>query len=422
MKKIQIILFLILNSFSLLAQFEGGRLQDVRINASLGTFTSAGGASYTGSVGSVGSTGYTVDSIAIGDLLMTETNIYRVTAVTITTPGSIASLTVLYLQGTTGTQAAPSSGRGMIVRPTLNLGLLLLTQNGSNFITEEQEAKALTHNFMVIDSLLGNRPDTSLQRFNQFLTSNRQVSGDGTFARTLSWLNLDHLFTTDSFRVTSNKLASIASDTLNLDGTNQLRVKTPMIDAGTAEEGWVLMLIDSITGEAEWQDVFKGVTISDKDSIYYNNGFTTVLIDRKDTIFASVPRRYNAGNGCWVYATGTGVTYTKSVGTGTLTIPSGVDVISFNIVAASGDLNSGELTITFIHQGTVSFNQSNATLYFPTVTIVNRNVLGPTDPYLQRPDDAGDSVDIFKNQWTSAGQSTIKITGLSGDISIEGNY
>lgn len=130
--------------------------------------------------------------------------------------------------------------------------------------------------------------------------------------------------------------------------------------------------------------------------------------------------RYSAGNGCWVHASAAGVTYAKSAGQGTITVPAGVELYSFRIVGGAADLNSGEMRITVDFDAGVAYNQSDATLWHPDITIQNRTVVLPADPYQQRPDDAGDSINIFDERIAAAGQVTTKITGLSGDWGIKG--
>ena len=131
--------------------------------------------------------------------------------------------------------------------------------------------------------------------------------------------------------------------------------------------------------------------------------------------------RYNAGNGCWVHATGPGVTYTKSSGQGTITVPNGVDLYSFRIVGGAADLNSGEVRVTIVYDPSVAHNKTDADLWHPDITIQNRTTVLPTDPYQQRPDDAGDSINIFDEKFAAAGEVSSKVTGLSGDWGIKGN-
>ena len=156
-------------------------------------------------------------------------------------------------------------------------------------------------------------------------------------------------------------------------------------------------------------------------------GTNISLVSDTDTITINaagggghVASRYDAGNGCWVYASDVGVTYTKSAGQGTITVPAGVELFSFRIVGAAADLSSGEVLITIAFDSGVSFNQSDATLWHPDITLQNRTTVLPTDPYQQRPDDAGDSINIFDERFAAAGEVSTKITGLSGDWGIKG--
>ncbi len=210
MKYILILISFFISS-SLFAQFNGGRLQDVRMNVNIGTFTSMGSGRYSGSIGNIGSTGYTVDSIAVGDILYDENNIFVIDVVSITVSGSIAALEVLYLQGTVGSTTAPVAGKGMVVRPTSNLGLLLLTQWGSNFITNEQFAKALTHNFLVIDSLISSS-------YELYLGNTLLETGD-TIPQTICEDQLFSTFPLDSgVVVTAFELSTAATLDVYLNG------------------------------------------------------------------------------------------------------------------------------------------------------------------------------------------------------------
>jgi len=78
---------------------------------------------------------------------------------------------------------------------------------------------------------------------------------------------------------------------------------------------------------------------------------------------------YDAGNGGYVVATNTGVTFTKSSGTGTFTIPEGTKLISARIHGISSDLNSN--TFSTIFAGHYLNSTANA-LYPPTVTKYDR--------------------------------------------------
>lgn len=212
-----------------------------------------------------------------------------------------------------------------------------------------------------------------------------------------------------------------------LNGNEDLLRQNPVGDASSSpkEERIPVDLIKDYVLNALPDDVYvvSGI-VNGTDLELTMSDASEVVIDLSPIVGGSSGiLRYSAGNGCFVVATGSGVTYTKSTGVGNLTVPSGVNLISFRIVGASGDLNSGELQINIIGgAGSGStYNTNNANAFYPSFTIVNRNVLGPTDPFLQRPDDAGDSIDIFHNQLTVSGRTTSSISGLSGDFEIQGN-
>ena len=279
----------------LVAQLSFGQATNdaLRMNISIGAFSSGTIGDYTGPVGVVGSTGFTIDSVTIGDILIDDLhNRYSVAAITIIVQGSSATLELNCLDSPC---VAPQIGKGAIFRGSPNLGLELLTENGSNFITEALEAKILTHNFLEIDRYLANFSPASI-------------------------------------------------------------------------------------------------------------------------------KRYSAGSGVYVTASGQGVTASKSAGLVTIVVPSTVNLQSFRIVGGASDLNSGELRIV-IQGGAGSgtdFNTSDADLYHPSIFVQNRTVILATDPYLQRPDDAGDSITLFDERFANAGEVAVKITGLSGDFGIKG--
>lgn len=133
---------------------------------------------------------------------------------------------------------------------------------------------------------------------------------------------------------------------------------------------------------------------------------------------------YHGGNGGYVRADGANVSYAKAPGLGTFTIPAGELMKSFRVYGNAADLNNGELRLVFIGgrgSGT-DYNTSDQDLYHPTITVTNRTKVLPADPELQRPDDAGDSIDIFEEAFQVNGQCSVKITGLAGDFEIKGQF
>ncbi|MEO0341237.1 MAG: hypothetical protein AAF242_18750, partial [Bacteroidota bacterium] len=133
-------------------------------------------------------------------------------------------------------------------------------------------------------------------------------------------------------------------------------------------------------------------------------------------------QRYMAGANVVVRANGPGVVATKSPGSITITIPNTVTLKSFRASGIASDLASGELRIVIIGgQGSgQDYNTSNFDLFHPTILIQNQTVILPSDPFLQRPDDAGDSINIFDEQFSTNGQVACRISGLSGSWGIKG--
>ncbi len=86
--------------------------------------------------------------------------------------------------------------------------------------------------------------------------------------------------------------------------------------------------------------------------------------------------RYNAGNGAWVFASGAGVTFAKSAGTGTFTVPANVELVSFRISGATADLaGDNSFTVVFNTPSTV-YNQNLATIYpLTSFNIINSAAL-----------------------------------------------
>lgn len=415
------------------AQYTGGRLEDTRLNVSIGLFTSGGVGDYQGAVGVLGSTGYTTNDVVVGDYLVDDTDLYRIDAVVYTVPGSIATIDVTWLEGTVGTIKAPITGRGEVIKPSPNLNLLLLLENGSNFITEEQEAKILTHNFLLIDSMLQlAAEDIYLAVTDQDITDQtRVISGDTTQLLRFDTVSIEFKDTpeilmnkVDYFFADTRRTFVFGSDTLQLgvtQTTGKFFLSAP--NTNVSPEGSLLELIDPATGEAQWRDA-KSIDIGG-DTLIVVGPDSTYNVTNGDTIYVAAGGNtmswYDAGNGAWVYATGTGITYTKSVGVGDFTIPADVILEEFKIVGGASDLNSGEIMIDINYPSGIAWNQSDLTSLWPTLQIQNRNVVLGTDPYQQRPDDAGDSVNIFNERWNTAGAVTVKITGLSGDFGIHGS-
>ena len=98
----------------------------------------------------------------------------------------------------------------------------------------------------------------------------------------------------------------------------------------------------------------------------------TITVDAKGRITSIVePSFYQAGSGCYVYASGTGVTFTQNSGSATINVPTGVRLYKFIVQGATANLESGtNYTISILTQSSTE-NISLATLNPPMVEIIN---------------------------------------------------
>lgn len=123
------------------------------MNVAIGASTSLGGASWRTTVAVIGSPGFVIDSVQAGDILFDENgNKFVVDDDSLLVSGYSVRLDLTNLDGT----GRPLSGRGALMRPSTNLALNLMPQNGNNYISENAESKLLVDNFLRIDSLLFN--------------------------------------------------------------------------------------------------------------------------------------------------------------------------------------------------------------------------------------------------------------------------
>lgn len=169
----------------------------------------------------------------------------------------------------------------------------------------------------------------------------------------------------------------------------------------------------------------------DRDSkgLEYADDYSANFTDRSIPDVAYVDDRqtirYSAGNGCIVTATGEGITYSKSAGSGTITVPSTVTLISFRISGGSSDLavgdNSIEITIDGGKGSGTDFNTGDSDAFWPVIQMQNRNVLGSSDAFSQRPHDGSGGFTITNIRPVVSGEVTFKVTGISGDWGIMGS-
>lgn len=159
------------------------------------------------------------------------------------------------------------------------------------------------------------------------------------------------------------------------------------------------------------------VTVSGSGTVWTLNNIVTagtkinptITVDAKGRITSIVePSFYQAGAGCYVYASGTGVTFTQNSGSASINVPTGVRLYKFVIQGQTSDLASGtNYTINMITQSSTE-NVSLATLNPPMVEILNTTA--------QLAGSVSDSLPFIYTQNTSP-QKQIVALG-SGDIGV----
>ena len=202
--------------------------ENTRFTVAFGVFTGTG-PTYTGQVQTIGSTGFTVNDINLGDGLYDGSAMYRIDAVNVTTPGSIATVTVTYQAGDTP-DTAPAASRGQITKLTGNLGLALMTQVGSNFMTPDQLAKLLTSNFIKIDAAItggaGGGQGENIYTHNGTLAEDREVGLDGhtlTFQDGTMTVIIDPANNSVKVNGADLEIGDAVKGIIQSDGTNRWR-------------------------------------------------------------------------------------------------------------------------------------------------------------------------------------------------------
>lgn len=105
----------------------------------------------------------------------------------------------------------------------------------------------------------------------------------------------------------------------------------------------------------------------------------------------NVLQDYSGGNNSWIWATGTGVTLTKTPGSSlyTITIPDGINPWKVEVIGTVADTNGsvGDLNVLFDYQGTRTFNQDNVSAKKPSVQISNGDYgsISPGSPSMVNP-------------------------------------
>ena len=141
------------------------------------------------------------------------------------------------------------------------------------------------------------------------------------------------------------------------------------------------------------------ITVSGSGTVWTLNNIVTAIVE---------PSFYQAGTGCYVYASGTGCTFTQNAGAATINVPTGVRLYKFVIQGQTSDLGSGTNYIISIITQSSTENISLATLNPPMVEIINTTS--------QLAGSVSDSLPFIYTQNTSP-QKQIVALG-SGDIGL----
>lgn len=97
----------------------------------------------------------------------------------------------------------------------------------------------------------------------------------------------------------------------------------------------------------------------------------TLEVDNEGVISANQTIQiFQAGEGCWVSATDSVVSFDKAMGIGTLTIPQDIVLLSAKISGDSSDLSSNKFTVRF-NFDTEDYNQDIDSFYPPLVQVLN---------------------------------------------------
>ena len=168
-----------------------------------------------------------------------------------------------------------------------------------------------------------------------------------------------------------------------------------------------LITLSGVAADEPDLGTFTGTTIPDDSDI---KEALQALETSVEAVSAGSITEYSAGNGARVIATGAGITFSKSGGTGTFVIPSGVTPLSAVINSGTAADLDGSNNFKTVFNFTGTSNNTNVTNFNPP----NIQVINTTGPVVGNSNIPSDTFPAVYDEGASP-QRQVVLTG-SGDI------
>lgn len=273
----------------------------------------------------------------------------------------------------------------------------LITAMVNNDRHETSKAQLAQVLVSIVDYFVNTPPGAGLAE----VTTDSSLTGDGT---------LDTPLSIATGGVTSTKLASdavtaskIAANAVTESKINTGAVTNTKIGAGAVTN-------DKIgNGEVTLAKLAQSGATPGQVPKWNGSAWAPAADNNSGGGGGSIPTLYDAGNGAYVLASDTGVTYTKGAGYGIFTVPAGVFLYSARVHGGAADLLSNNITVYFGGAG-MQQNITLATLYPPTVVKYDRLLEGQPNstPYPYDMDNTP-QIQIF-----DVGDLAIRVVNLNG--------
>ena len=168
-----------------------------------------------------------------------------------------------------------------------------------------------------------------------------------------------------------------------------------------------LITLSGVAADEPDLGTFTGTTIPNDSDI---KEALQALETSVEAVSAGSITEYSAGNGARVIATGTGITFSKTGGTGTFVIPSGVVLLSAVINSGTSADLDGSNNFKTVFNYTGNTNNTNVTNFNPP----NIQVINTTGPVVGNSNIPSDTFPAVYDEGASP-QRQVVLTG-SGDI------